>query len=249
MLNFQQVHSSDIHVEISSAFIDVLPDTCPFCSSIVHFRVVNIFETEPDNYKGGDIQLLLQCPKIGCRKFSMGLYRRNSEDVQRIEGYEHQEYTYPAYSLYAVLPEAPLSLKTKTFSEEIERVSSQFSIIYNQAYAAEQMKLDQIAGMGYRKSLEFLVKDYASYKSPSKENEIRKLGLAKCIQTHIDDPMLKEVVERAVWLGNDETHYSRVWQDKDITDLKNLIELTVNGVTRLLLYDKYKSEMPHPKAG
>jgi hypothetical protein len=38
------------------------------------------------------------------------------------------------------------------------------------------------------------------------------------------------VASRAAWLGNDETHYLRTWEDKDLTDLKKLIELTVQWI-------------------
>ena len=35
-----------------------------------------------------------------------------------------------------------------------------FLTIYNQSLSAEDNNLDQIAGIGYRKALEFLIKDY-----------------------------------------------------------------------------------------
>lgn len=49
---------------------------------------------------------------------------------------------------------------SKVFSEIINSISPQFVLIYNQAYYAEQTNLDQICGVGYRKALEFLIKDY-----------------------------------------------------------------------------------------
>jgi hypothetical protein len=95
-----------------------------------------------------------------------------------------------------------------------------------------------------RKALEFLVKDFASYAEPEKKHEILKKPLAKCIGDHIDENRVREVAERATWLGNDETHYVRKWEDKDINDLKVLIRLTVNGIENILLAKKYVAEMP-----
>ena len=50
--------------------------------------------------------------------------------------------------------------KKKIFSDTIKGVSSSFEEIYNQAYCAEQLSLNQICGTGYRKALEFLIKEY-----------------------------------------------------------------------------------------
>ncbi|MGF6947536.1 hypothetical protein QF028_000029 [Neobacillus sp. B4I6] len=51
------------------------------------------------------------------------------------------------------------------------------------------------------------------------------------------------MAERAVWLGNDETHYVRKWDDKDLKDLKNLIDLTVYFISMTIKANKYKAEM------
>lgn len=56
-------------------------------------------------------------------------------------------------------------------------------------------------------------------------------------------PDIKEMAKRAVWLGNDETHYVRKWEDKDIQDLKNLIDLTVYFISMTLKAKKYREEM------
>ena len=45
------------------------------------------------------------------------------------------------------------------------------------------------------------------------------------------------------WLGNDETHYIRRWQDKQINDLKRLIQLTINWIHNTLLPKKYLEDM------
>ena len=55
----------------------------------------------------------------------------------------------------------PLALPEKEpLSDIISELSPNFCEIYNQAYIAEQTNLMQICGTGYRKSLEFLIKDY-----------------------------------------------------------------------------------------
>lgn len=45
------------------------------------------------------------------------------------------------------------------------------------------MNLSQIVGIGIRKSLEFLVKDFAVYKNPSQSEEIKSAWLDVYIKT------------------------------------------------------------------
>ena len=121
---------------------------------------------------------------------------------------------------------------SKVFSEIITSISSQFASIYNQAYYAEQMRLDQICGVGYRKALEFLIKDYLLSKETDEQviENIKKKFLNNCIQENVQNDNIKNVAKRAVWLGNDETHYVRQWEDKDVQYLKKLIDLTVRWI-------------------
>jgi len=97
--------------------------------------------------------------------------------------------------------------------------------------------------VGYRKSLEFLVKDYCILKQPGAAEEIKKTLLGQCIGTWVEDPKVKECAKRAAWLGNDETHYLRKWESKDINDLKILITLTVNWIHNDILTERYMKEM------
>ena len=90
------------------------------------------------------------------------------------------------------------------------------------------MSLMEICGVGYRKALEFLIKDYIIQgKSEDIVDKIKKIRLAKCIDDYVEDEKLKAVAKRAVWLGNDETHYVRKWENKDVQDLKGVIRLTI----------------------
>lgn len=135
--------------------------------------------------------------------------------------------------------------KSKVFSEIITSISSQFALIYNQAYYAEQMGLDQICGVGYRKAIEFLIKDYLLLKETDdtiKEN-IKNKFLGNCIQENVQDKNIKEVAKRAVWLGNDETHYVRQWEDKDVQYLKKLIDLTVRWIENEIETERVLQEM------
>ena len=73
------------------------------------------------------------------------------------------------------------------------------------------------------------------------------MSLAACIEAHITDPMTKSLAKLATWLGNDETHYYRKWEDKDLSDLKQLLHMTINSIDNQLLAEKYKKEMGERK--
>jgi hypothetical protein len=59
--------------------------------------------------------------------------------------------------LYQSVPTEPNDVE---FSQIIRGISPDYCEIYNQAHKAEQANLELVAGPGYRKALEFLIKDY-----------------------------------------------------------------------------------------
>jgi hypothetical protein len=59
---------------------------------------------------------------------------------------------------------------------------------------------------------------------------------------------VQKLGRRAAWLGNDEAHYLRKWEDKDVSDLKLLLRLTMNAIGNRLLEQKCVAEMPDASA-
>jgi len=57
---------------------------------------------------------------------------------------------------------------------------------------------------------------------------------------------VQAVAKRALWIGNDETHYSRKWEDRDINDLVTLIKLTLEWIDIERQSSEYLNEMPEP---
>jgi len=129
----------------------------------------------------------------------------------------------------------PIVPTDKVFEDKIINLSSKFAKIYNQAKYAEEYNLDEIAGMGYRKALEFLIKDYCSYITPNDKEQIQKMLLSQVVSKYILDNDILIFAKASVWLGNDETHYIKQFTDKDINDLKNFIDATVHYISLKLL--------------
>lgn len=63
------------------------------------------------------------------------------------------------------------------------------------------------------------------------------------LKNHVSDPRIQLVAEKALWLGNDETHYLRKWVNHDLDDLLVLIELTVKWIEIEELSAKYEREL------
>ena len=137
-------------------------------------------------------------------------------------------------------------LKKKAIPEAIRELSQTFEEVYNEAYAARQMGYSQICGGGYRKALEILLKDYASFLHPDKRDEIHRMELGNCIKQYIDSEAIQVFANRASWLGNDQLHYTRTWTELDIFDLETLVE---QSITAIELEEKRKrllKDMPKP---
>lgn len=132
---------------------------------------------------------------------------------------------------------------------ELEDISPGFVEIFGQAQEAEALGLDSLVGVGYRKALEFLIKDYLISKHPNDETKIARQLLAQCIREYVTDPNIKDCADRAAWLGNDEAHYTRKWSDQDIEDLKTLLKLTRYWLSSEFLTAEYRDRMQRQSHG
>jgi hypothetical protein len=206
--------------------INTLPDKCPFCHNGIRPTVLNSFMLRADEMI--TLQVFLNCPMSDCHESFIGYY----QSVSYYGLFSYLNYTSKG------------NMIGRNFSDEIKNVSELFSNIYNQSYHAEQLQLFEICGVGYRKSLEFLIKDYAIQRFPDEKLNIEKKMLAQCIGDYVNDDKIKAVSKRAVWLGNDETHYIRKWEGKNLTDLKKLIDLTLHWIEAEILTDSFIDEMP-----
>jgi hypothetical protein len=213
---------------------DRFPDTCPICHHAIQALPFHASLTGLFNSFSTYLEIVFKCPRHACSRLFIGRYKARSVPAEKSA----------AKSSFELQTAIPFTLEPPNIPEEIKKLSPNFVETFGQSAAAEQYGLNQIAGVGYRKALEFLIKDYCIARHPDKSEEIKGAWLATCIKTYVDDANTKRCAERAVWLGNDETHYVRRWEDKDIGDLKTLIRLTMAWIQNNLLTEKYLSDMP-----
>lgn len=203
------------------------PELCPCCKHAIKPTVLNkiIIEDAKNKKSLFMTYLCTHCFQAFICKFSNDTYPDDKL------GYVFENLNYIA----------PNKFVQENFEQCIHNISPMFVKIYNQALEAENYNLDQIAGIGYRKALEFLIKDFLIFENPEKEEKIKNTALANCINSFIENPQLKTVASRATWLGNDQTHYEQVFKDKDISDLKRLIKLSVNWIIMISLTHEAES--------
>ena len=156
---------------------------------------------------------------------------------------ESDNNTKPGSQYYQIIDIGPKGFKKQSF-DIIETISKRFSDIFNQAVAAESSSLTEICGMAYGKALEFLIKDYLIYKYPEKREAIEDKMLVQCINDFVDDERIKATAQRCAWLRNDHTHYIAKHGDRDLGDLKNLLEATIYWVKMVLLTDQASEILP-----
>ena len=84
--------------------------------------------------------------------------------------------------------------------------------------------------MGYRKALEFLIKDYAISLKSNESDKISKMTLSQVIDEFIDNKKIKTLARASAWIGNDETHYQRKHENYDVNHLKSFIQATVSTI-------------------
>jgi len=200
--------------------VDKLPNECPYCHKFIHPK--ELFKSNIQNSRL--LEIVFKCANFECDKLFIGYYYLNGSYY-----YKNCNTGY---------------FKQIEFKAVINEISPAFVKIYNEAFFSEQNRLLEICGVGYRKAIEFLIKDYLISKYPENEDKIKNKFLGNCIKDDISDFRIKDVAERAVWLGNDETHYVRLWEAKSLQDLKNLIDLIVHWIEYEELTSKMIEEMP-----
>src|ERR1700722_8796559 len=177
--------------------VDRLVDTCPLCHHGIDPRFLGGYS---DSEK---IEASYICPRSACT--SLFIVRYQMWHGPHNNGFKYSE----------SVPFEPVPFK---FDEHISAISPKYCEIFTEARNAELQGLKLIAGPGYRKALEFLMKDYLCKLKPDKAKEIKAQQLGPCIATHVDNSNVREMAKRAAWLGNDETHYERKWDDHDLED-------------------------------
>ena len=191
-----------------------VPDACPICHRHSEIEVVRAESIDGLTR----VQAILRCAYVFC-------YYGAS----------------PSSTLLGVRPVKP---QPSAFSDAVRTISPTFIQIFDQADEASHNGLLDVTGPGYRKSFEFLIKDYAKSLAPDKATEIEGKFSGAVVNDYISDARIQAVAKRCLWLGNDETHYLKKWTTHDMADLVALIKLVAHWIDIEQLSKQYVAGMP-----
>ena len=208
------------------------PTICPICKHALkpHELGIHTYQDDGDRWLISALYLCTHCYQTFLTYHSCELFKTGN-------GYPS---TYETHLIHI----EPNRYAEEQFDTGIHTLSPQFVKIYNQALAAESTGLDEIAGLGYRKAMEFLVKDFCIHLNPSDEDKIKSLPLGRCITDYVKNEQIQTLATRAVWIGNDEAHYIRKQEGRDVTDMKSFIRAVVYFVGMSLIVEDAASIPP-----
>lgn len=203
------------------------PMTCPHC-----FR-----QMKPDHIETVIVHYeqrsrltrkvaILKCTYSDCLKPIMRYYE---EDSAGIVG-----------GLQADYRELPLSYSKEVKTDlpkNIQELSPNFVNNYKETLLAKEYCLNELIGMGYRKSIEFLIKDFVLKTNQAEYLKINKMPLKTVIENYLtSSEKLQTLGLACAYLGNDFTHYERRNLDKDIEDLERFLKLLVSYISNELTF-------------
>lgn len=191
------IADSDYEDDCESLDVDI-PTKCPYCHTGIIPVVLGSYCSGKENNRHLIISLF--CPV--CENLFTAIYDSSLLPDN--------------YQLY------PMELNPTSIDKAIETLSPYFCKIYAESEKAEEQGLYQIAGLGYRKAIEFLVKDYVIAKNSDLESTIKSESLSQSIK-RIEDNRIKVLAERSTWIGNDEAHYVKKHETLDVSHMKRFI--------------------------
>jgi hypothetical protein len=193
-------------LESINHFTGEKPIMCPHCGAYIEAHLTNLSYINVENYPIYLVIFHANC----CNNFFFATYKVIDKKGE----------------LLTVYP----SNKPEKLPDAIIEISPRFVELYNQAYFAEQNNFFELAGSGYRNSLEVLIKDYAIKELNKSEREVCKKNLNSAIGEYMPSIKLTNSADVVRVLGNDYTHYERKYTDIDFGILKRYLHIFINAI-------------------
>ncbi len=182
-------------------------DNCPYCNKTI-FPSIRSYDYTNDMRYINTIMLCPACEEEYYEKFQ--ITDLNSKLFESVAAYPY--------------PEPQINLP-----KEIKDLFPQFYKIYIESVTAENHNLHEICGMGYRKAVESLVKQYAIELYSDDIEKIQKETLMQTIN-RFPSPKIVTLATAATWLGNDQVHLITQHPEYDIQELKSFISVLCSHI-------------------
>jgi hypothetical protein len=198
-----------------------VPEMCPLCRHHVDPRRLTAHSTGSDDVR---VDFTFQCPRAECRRVFVGEYRLGPDGE---------------YDLLAVAPRAAVG---ETLPDAVTAIAPAFVELYGEAREAEARGLHQLAGVGMRRALELLSRDFAAREHPDREEEVRALPAGECIRRFVADPLVRDYAAGLPGLDGDEDPFGGAGEP-DPERLRVLVRLLVNWLESVTLVREHPAEM------
>jgi len=211
-------------IEGFRSVISPVPEICPYCHSKIIPHLVSA------SRYNNRLDVMFRCPAAKCKYAFLTLYAVDHNAKTTFITIE-----FPRYA-------------QDDFPQNIKDISSSYCKIFNEAYAAEQAKLLEVAGLGYRKAFEILIKDYLRSQKSDDETpiynaeELDVMTISQCIGL-MDSNKLASLSQMIPWLQNDVTCFANKWEEKDVADMKALLNVARHYIESELIGNHYLKEM------
>lgn len=195
--------------------IDVIaPEKCPHCGSDFVPTVLDSIEYPSGNKYVG----VLYCELCSNISF-IDVYQPKNQKLAIVKS------LYPQKAIFD-LP------------HEIKKFYPDFANFYQQAITAEVCNLKDICGMGLRKALEALIKEYALQKFPLEEKHIKNEFLSATVK-RIKNEHIQILARKISWLCNDQVHYSYIKHPEyGLSDIKDFIKALCYFILMEKIFEK-----------
>lgn len=224
----------DLNGQTDSVTIDKYPDRCPVCENGIEAKFFGACGKSYSDYgRGHLVQAVFICPRLDCQTVFIAYYA----SFPGGRSYGPDEYVFLKNTFIRPY------FKPENFDKEIEDLSPDFVTIFTQARMAEDSGFNLICGPGYRKALEFLIKDFLIKAKAKNEKYVKDHQLGWLIAHDVDSEKIKITSGLAKDLGNDETHYEKKIETLGMEDMKKLITLTSHWITDEILTEGYKGKI------
>lgn len=194
----------------NSVYTQPRPATCPHCGVAISPQVVSW--TALRSNKTLYFFFCLKCPDPDCGQNIHCVYSQ-IPDIR-------------ALKLLVMSP----NFSTRKFDKHIEDLSPRFVQMYKEAFTSEQNGHLNLASIGYRSAVEFLVKDYAINYLKTPEGEVISKNFEKSIKTYLPEARMSQSADVVRIMGNDKTHYNQIL-DLDFSVLKEYLEILIHFVS------------------
>lgn len=191
-----------------------VPKACPHCNSIAYSQYIGHTRINCDSHVYEFVIFKKNC----CNREFLCIYQQTiEENFQRNSEYE---------LLYCI----PEIIDTDRIPSCIPNIAPRFLDLYNQSISALNNNLNDLAIMGFRSSLELLIKEYAINFLNEAESDVAKQKLTEANRNYFTSINLADLSNYIRVIGNDIVHFERKYQPADPEDLRYCIRLILNKI-------------------